>query len=215
MIRQNFHKNTGNVLLINGTAKTQGQSDPMKGYRKIGIEDVLQHVNDKIIASKSLARMSKHLPNNQFAAGVPGAQTALSTAKLAHELYQTWNPVRLDATNAFETMSLAHIVENLNKFTPEDTSLLQLFIDRFRRTPFLAIAGNKIGALIGDGTVQGFAVGPLLYAIGQSDALRAATLAVGESGVIIGLSDDVAIMREGAGLVVAMKVFEEKSLWGG
>ena len=89
---------------------------------------------------------------------------------------------------------------------------VKIDIDRFRRTPLLAIAGNKIGAVIGDGTVQGFAVSPLLYAIGQSDALRAATLAMGDNGVIIGLSDDVTIMGEGAGLVEAVKVFKEKSL---
>ncbi len=83
-------------------------------------------------------------------------------------------------------MSLTHIIDNLSTIPPEDTLHLRAFLHRFRSNSLPAVAGTKVAAITGDGTVQGFAVSPLLYAIGQSDAMKAASQCLGEKGVIVG-----------------------------
>jgi hypothetical protein len=206
-----------NDLLVNlkyvFLSKTPAQTSAIDGFRPIGIEDVLQRVNDKLIATKSLASLGKHLPYNQFGAGVPGgAQTALIAAKLARETHPEWATIRLDATNAFGTMSLTHIIDNMSMYENDDTLPLRAFLHRFRSKPLKAVAGSKVAAIIGDGTVQGFAGSPLLYAIGQADAISKASRCLDGHGVIIGLSDDVTIIGEGEHLLNAVKTFKELSL---
>ena len=207
-----------NDLLVNlkyvFLSKTPAQTSAADGFRPIGIEDVLQRVNDKLIATKSLASLGKQLPYNQFGAGVPGgAQTALIAAKLARETHPEWATIRLDATNAFGTMSLNHIIDNMSTmYDNDDTLPLRAFLHRFRSKPLKAVAGSKVAAFIGDGTVQGFAVSPLLYAIDQADAISKASRCLDGHGVIIGLSDNVTIIGEDEHVFNAVKTFKELSL---
>ena len=143
------------------------------GVRPIAAPNILRRLVGRILTSSFKTRASELLAPHQFAIGESaGAELLAHTAKALIEADPSLVLVKLDARNAFCTISRSECLAAFSEMLPELVPFVELFCNRTSQYAFWDATGHCHRLRATDGVDQGDPMAPLLFACGMRSRLR-------------------------------------------
>jgi hypothetical protein len=181
------------------------------GVRPIVTRSIWLRLLSKSIVLKEQRTLARALAPLQCGVGMQGGTEFVthSLRQLCHQ-HPDWVVTSLDMSNAYGTVSRAHIREQLMLLRQEDRSFALAYFDRFCAPPFL-VRATDYSTTVAEGVVQGDPLSPLFFALALQSTLTAASATMLQhepSARIFAYLDDVYYIAPASVVVPTFEVFQ-------
>jgi hypothetical protein len=175
--------------------------------RPIAMSDCLRRAASRAVCIQLAERFQQHFAPLQYGVQAPGGaeqvKLQIDTMLAAHP---DWCVLRVDARNAFNTVSRAAILGELARAFPELLPLAGQFYIRSGRLHFRGEDGRTVTLGSVTGAQQGDPLGPMLYALAIHPVLREVARRYRGVALVLGLLDDIHLVGPQRAVAAAFRM---------